>query len=103
MMFKKVKPKNTKICLKRSLNKFVGHLLPEFPYNHGGNLSPRIPGLCRQYALTGESCWLTCLKESLDMFEEPRLVPGANLVQLSRLAAVNQVASHHHRLLLDRY
>ena len=41
----------------------------------------------------------TCLKESLDMFEEPRFVPGANLVQLSRLAAVNQVAGHHHCLL----
>ena len=40
----------------------------------------------------------TCLKESLDMFEEPGLVPGSNLVQLSRLTTVDQVASHHHRL-----
>ena len=41
---------------------------------------------------------LTCFKESLDMFEEPGLMPGANLVQLSRLTAVDQVAGHHHRL-----
>ena len=40
----------------------------------------------------------TCLKESLDMFEEPGLMPGPNLVQLSRLTTVNQVASHHHCL-----
>ena len=40
----------------------------------------------------------TCFKESLDMFEEPGLMPGANLVQLSRLTAVDQVAGHHHRL-----
>ena len=36
------------------------------------------------------------------MFEEPRLVPGADLVQLPRLAAVNQVAGHHHRLVVNR-
>ena len=36
------------------------------------------------------------------MFEEPRLVPGANLVQLPRLAAVDQVASHHDRLVVNR-
>ena len=40
----------------------------------------------------------TCLKKSLDMFEEPGLMPGPNLVQLSRLTTVNQVSSHHHRL-----
>ena len=40
----------------------------------------------------------TCLKESLDMFEEPWLMPGSNLVQLSRLTTVDHVSSHHHRL-----
>ena len=44
----------------------------------------------------------TCLKESLDMFEEPRLVPGADLVQLAGLAAVDQVAGHHDRLVVNR-
>ena len=43
----------------------------------------------------------TCLKESLDMFEEPWFMPCPNLVQLSRLAAVDQVASHHNRLKWD--
>ena len=36
------------------------------------------------------------------MFEEPRLVPGANLVQLPRFTAVDQVAGHHDRLVESR-
>ena len=32
------------------------------------------------------------------MFEEPRLVPLANFIQLSWLTAVNQVASHNYSL-----
>ena len=38
------------------------------------------------------------IQECLDVFEEPRFVPAANLVQFTRLAAVHQVARHHHGL-----
>ena len=40
----------------------------------------------------------TRLKESLDMFEEPRFIPCANLVQLSRFATVDQVPGHYNGL-----
>ena len=53
------------------------------------------------YCATTARHTCTCLKESLDMFEEPWFVPGPDLVQLSRLAAVDQVASHHNRLKWD--
>ena len=43
-------------------------------------------------------CSLAEIKESLDVFEEPGLVPAANLVEFARLTAVHQVASHHHGL-----
>ena len=38
------------------------------------------------------------IEESLDVFEEPRLVPATNFIEFARLAAVHQVASHDHGL-----
>ena len=41
----------------------------------------------------------TSFKKSLNMFEEPWLVPFSYLIQLPWFTAVNKIASHDHSLL----
>ena len=69
--------------------------------SHNFKRGPYLPGVSVVVVLHGnvlDSCSVRRrLHEGFDVFEEPRLVPLPNLVQLVRLAAVNHVARHQDR------